>query len=184
MIPSQEFVLAEVHPLNDVSTVVEHSADVFCVHCTCEVWIAVMPAISACRTYPLWKQGSKKKIQGSGAMPWQVSHLSSHSLGKSVYRSLKKVNKRKGGLWSGQSEWQIWNEDYKMQWILLQGQDRSPLWELWMPSSAAQAVAICASLCSQICAADSCAACHAAAPGIVFSSFFGAIIWQILDLLF
>lgn len=47
-------------------------------------------------------------------------------------------------------------------------------------TSAARAVAICASLCSQICAADSCAACYAAAPGIVFSSFFGAIMWQIL----
>lgn len=41
-----------------------------------------------------------------------------------------------------------------------------------------------ASLCSQICAADSCAACHAAALGIIFSSFFGAIMWQVLELLF
>lgn len=40
------------------------------------------------------------------------------------------------------------------------------------------------SLCSQTCAADSCVACHAAAPGTVFSSFFGAIMWQIIELLF
>lgn len=58
------------------------------------------------------------------------------------------------------------------------------MWEPPVPSSAAQAVAIGASLCSQICAADSCAACHAAALGIIFSSFFGAIMWQVLELLF
>lgn len=63
-----------MHPLDDVSTVVEHSADVFCVHCTREVWVAVVPAVSTRRAYPLWEEGGKKK--GSGAMPREKFHIS------------------------------------------------------------------------------------------------------------
>lgn len=43
---SQELVLAKVHPLDDVSAVVEYTADVLRVHGTGEVWIAIVLAIS------------------------------------------------------------------------------------------------------------------------------------------
>ena len=53
--PSQKFILSEVHPLYYVPAVIEHSTDVFSVHGTCEVRIAIMLSITACCTYPLQK---------------------------------------------------------------------------------------------------------------------------------
>lgn len=68
--PSQEFVLAEVHPLNDVPAVVEHPADVFRVHGAGEVWVAVVPAVPARRAYPL--RGTNKGQQ----LPRSTSRVS------------------------------------------------------------------------------------------------------------
>ena len=44
-IASKEFVLSEVHALNDVSAVTKHSANVFSVHRACEVRVAVVSAV-------------------------------------------------------------------------------------------------------------------------------------------
>jgi len=51
-IPSQEFVLPEMHPLDYVSAVIKHSSDVFCVHCTCEVRITKVLSITSSCTDP------------------------------------------------------------------------------------------------------------------------------------
>lgn len=52
-LPSQEFVLPQVHSLDDVPAVVEHPADVLRVHGTGEVWVAVVSAIAARSADPL-----------------------------------------------------------------------------------------------------------------------------------
>ena len=56
---SQQFVLPEVHPLNYVSAIVEHSSDVFRVHGTCEMRVAVMSAVAACCADSLQKLKEK-----------------------------------------------------------------------------------------------------------------------------
>jgi hypothetical protein len=45
---SQQFVLAQVHPLDDVPAVVKHPPNVLCVYGTREMWIAVVLAIATC----------------------------------------------------------------------------------------------------------------------------------------
>ncbi len=52
---SQEFVLPQVHSLDDVSAVVEDTADVFRVHCTCKMGVTVVTAVSTFCTDPLRK---------------------------------------------------------------------------------------------------------------------------------
>lgn len=53
---SQEFVLLEVHPLDDVAAVIEHPADVLRVHSAGEVRVAVVLAVPSCRADPLQKK--------------------------------------------------------------------------------------------------------------------------------
>jgi hypothetical protein len=45
---SQQLILAQVHALDDVTAVIEHSSNVLCVHCTCEMWVAVVLPITTC----------------------------------------------------------------------------------------------------------------------------------------
>jgi methylglyoxal synthase len=45
---SQELILAQMHALDDVTAVIEHTPDVLCVHRTCEMWVAVVLAITTC----------------------------------------------------------------------------------------------------------------------------------------
>jgi hypothetical protein len=45
---SQQFILAQVHPLDDVPAVVKHPPNVLCVYGTREMWIAVVLAIATC----------------------------------------------------------------------------------------------------------------------------------------
>lgn len=52
---SQELVLFEVHPLDDIAAVIEHPADILRVHCAGEVRVTVVFAVPCCRADPLQK---------------------------------------------------------------------------------------------------------------------------------
>lgn len=58
--PSQEFVLPQVHSLDDVPAVVEHPPDVLRVHGTGEVGVAVMSAVVARSANPLKRRDKRR----------------------------------------------------------------------------------------------------------------------------
>lgn len=45
--PSQQFVLTEVHPLDNVPTIIKNPSNIFRIHCTREVRVTVVPPIPA-----------------------------------------------------------------------------------------------------------------------------------------
>lgn len=58
-----------MHSLNNVSTIIEHTLNVFGIDCTCEMWITVMLAIATCCRYALlfgkdekWDEKKERKI--------------------------------------------------------------------------------------------------------------------------
>ena len=65
--PSQKLILAEMHPLDYVAAVVEHSSNILRVYCACKVWITVMFTISAGCADPLdeTKENCYMKSQGN-----------------------------------------------------------------------------------------------------------------------
>lgn len=43
---SQQLILSQVHPLYDITAVIKYTANVVCIYCTCEMWIAIMSPIT------------------------------------------------------------------------------------------------------------------------------------------
>lgn len=56
---SQELILTQVHPLNDVPTIVKHSLDVLRIDGACKVRITIVLAVTARCAYTLKKKENK-----------------------------------------------------------------------------------------------------------------------------
>lgn len=63
---SQELVLTQVHPLNNVPTIVEHSFDIFRIDGACEVRVTVVLTVAARRAYTLKRKTSGYSAKMSG----------------------------------------------------------------------------------------------------------------------
>lgn len=50
-----KFVLSKMHPLYNVTTVIEYFSDIVSVYGTGKMWITIVSTITACRAYPLQK---------------------------------------------------------------------------------------------------------------------------------
>lgn len=58
-----------MHSLNYVSTIIEHSLNIFGINCTCEMWITVVLPISTSCWYALW---SEERYFVKNVIVWRV----------------------------------------------------------------------------------------------------------------
>lgn len=71
--PSQEFVLPQVHSLDDVPAVIKHPPDILRVHGTGEVGVAVVSAIAARSADPLREEtGGRGQVRSHTTNIWYM----------------------------------------------------------------------------------------------------------------
>ena len=52
----EQFVLSQMHPLNDITTVIKYTPNVLSVNCTREMRITIVLSFTSRRAYPLQKK--------------------------------------------------------------------------------------------------------------------------------
>lgn len=80
---SQEFILPQVHSLDDVPTVVKYPADIFRVHSARKMRVTVMASVSACRADPLL-ESKRITLEMKNANAANVAVISHNSNFKTV----------------------------------------------------------------------------------------------------